>query len=56
MNNNNNAIFATIFVAMMMATGMAMGFTFTTPHDSPHLRKTGEGAMFDGMNHKPWWR
>ena len=34
MNNNNNAIIATIFVAMMMASGLAMGFTFTTPQDS----------------------
>jgi hypothetical protein len=53
MNNNNNAIIATIFVAMMMASGLAMGFTFTTPQDSLVYEKaTGVGAS-DGMNPIP---
>jgi hypothetical protein len=53
MNNNNNAIIATIFVAMMMASGLAMGFTFITPQDSLVFEKaTGVGAS-DGMNPIP---
>jgi hypothetical protein len=45
MNNANNAIIATIFVAMVMASGLVLGFAFTTPQDSLVYEKaTGVGA------------
>jgi hypothetical protein len=42
----NNAIIATIFVAMMMGGGLMTGFVFNMPQDSLIYEKaTGEGPL-----------
>jgi hypothetical protein len=49
MNNTNNAIIASVFIAMMMTSGLVLGFAFTTPQDSLVYEKaTGVGAS-DGI-------
>jgi hypothetical protein len=42
----NNAIIATIFVAMMVGGGLITGFVFSLPQDSLVYKKaTGESAL-----------
>ena len=42
----NNAIIATIFVAMMVGAGLMTGFVFNLPQDSLVYKKaTGESAL-----------
>ena len=46
----NNAIIATVFVAMMMGGGLVTGFVFNMPQDSLIYEKaTGESSL-DGNN------
>lgn len=46
----NNAMIATIFVAMMVGAGLMTGFVFSWPQDSLVYKKaTGEDSI-DGKN------
>ena len=44
----NNTIIASIFIAMVMASGLAMGFTFTLPQDSLVYEKASGVGASDG--------
>jgi hypothetical protein len=48
MSGMNNAIIATIFVAMMMGGGLMTGFVFNMPQDSLIYEKATGDSPLDG--------
>jgi hypothetical protein len=46
----NNAIIATIFVAMLMGGGLMTGFVFNMPQDSLIYEKATGDSILDGNN------